>query len=293
LRPAATGAGDQPDRPIIMSRTIARAWASLIGLGTIWMKPRRRAILRARIGEALAPSVTVAIPGGTLRFYTPTARSLYDPWSLYEGEPETARWLDTIGPGEVLWDIGANVGIYALYAAKARGLRVLAFEPSASTYAILVRNIELNGAAGQVDAYCLAFDATNHLDYLHMANTEGGHSMHAFGRDQSIFGPIATVFRQSVIGFTIDGFCDLFAPPPPMHIKLDVDSIELEILKGATRTLTTHVRSVMVEVVQSRDEHEVGDTGAIGAFLTTLGFVEDTAFMAQGAKRNALFRRPG
>ena len=40
----------------------------------------------------------------------------------------------------VLWDIGADIGSYALYAAK-RGVRVLAFEPSAATLYALTRNI--------------------------------------------------------------------------------------------------------------------------------------------------------
>ena len=149
---------------------------------------------------------------------------------------------------EVLWDVGANTGIYALYAAKVRGVRVLAFEPSAATYALLVRNIELNGLSGLVDAYCLAFDAKTRLDYLHMAHTEGGHSMHAFGQKETSLGAIDAVFRQSVAGFTIDAFSELFAPPPPANILLDVDSIELAVLQGAARTLANHVRTVMVEI---------------------------------------------
>lgn len=271
-----------------MSRTVARAWASVIGASTFWMKPRRRTIMRALVSEALAPTTVVPVGSGVLRFATPTARALYDPWTLFEGEPETVRWIDAMPAGEILWDIGANTGIYALYAAKVRGVRVLAFEPSASTYALLVRNIELNGLSGLIDAYCLAFDAATRLDYLHMANTEGGHSMHAFGQAESSLGAIETVFRQSVAGFAIDAFFDLFAPPPPAHILLDVDSIELAVLQGGARTLANHVRSVMVEI---QGANRTGGGSPIADYLASLGFREDMAFMAQGAKRNVLFRR--
>ena len=33
-------------------------------------------------------------------------------------EPETLEWIDTIPKNSVLWDIGANVGLYSLYAAR-------------------------------------------------------------------------------------------------------------------------------------------------------------------------------
>jgi FkbM family methyltransferase len=139
-----------------------------------------------------------------------------------------------------------------------------------------------------VDAYCLAFAASTRLDYLHMARTEGGHSMHAFGQAEHNMGAIDVVFRQSTIGITVDRFCELYAPRPPAHIKLDVDSIELAILEGAQKTLATHVRSLMVEV---QGTNQTSGGSPIADFLGPLGFLEDRAFMAQGARRNVLFRR--
>ena len=48
--------------------------------------------------------------------------------TLLDKEPETIEWIDSFKPGETLWDIGANVGIYSIYAGL-RGLNVLSFEP--------------------------------------------------------------------------------------------------------------------------------------------------------------------
>ena len=64
-------------------------------------------------------------------------------------EPETLEWIEGIPQGSVLWDIGANVGLYTCYAAKARGCHVFAFEPSVFNLELLARNIFLNGLAGQ------------------------------------------------------------------------------------------------------------------------------------------------
>ncbi len=59
-------------------------------------------------------------------------------------EPWTVHWLErVVAPGEVLYDVGANVGTYSLVAAIShdREVRVFAFEPSFVTYAALCRNI--------------------------------------------------------------------------------------------------------------------------------------------------------
>ncbi|MFQ5776093.1 MAG: FkbM family methyltransferase [Kiloniellaceae bacterium] len=271
-----------------MSKTVASTLTALVTGASAWMKPYRRAITRALVAEGLVQEVAVKTAAGPLRFQAPTARALHDPWRLYENEPETIRWLDGLPADEVLWDIGANIGVYALYAAKARGMRVLAFEPSAATYAVLVRNVELNGLDERVDAYCLAFDETNRLDHLYMANTEAGHSMHAFGQTRTVQGEMKAVFRQAVPGFSVDAFRRTFGPPPPDHVKLDVDSIELRILKGARQTLRAHVKTVLVEIDGSTRE---SGGGGIRELLDGLGFVEDTAFAAGDATRNVLFRK--
>ena len=45
-------------------------------------------------------------------------------------EPETLEWVDSLNENSVLWDIGANVGLYSIYAAKTRKCKVFSFEPS-------------------------------------------------------------------------------------------------------------------------------------------------------------------
>ena len=270
-----------------MSRSLARFLAGATRGATSWMRPHRRRITRALVGEALVQILPVATPAGPLEFWSPTARSLHDPLDFLDSEPETLRWIDTLPSGAVLWDIGANIGMYALYAAR-RGLKVLAFEPSASSYAALVRNIELNRMDSMVDAYCLAFDETTRLAHLHMAHTEAGHSMHAFGTDQTVQGKLAVAFRQSVPGFAIDDFRRLFRPAAPAHVKLDVDSIELAILKGAAETLRNDVETLLIEL----DGSNRGAGGApIRTLLAECGFAEDVAFAALPATRNTLFRK--
>lgn len=64
--------------------------------------------------------------------------------------PDMAFMVHFLRPGETLFDIGANIGSYALLAANAAGARVVAFEPHPKTAAFLERNVAHNGLEGQI-----------------------------------------------------------------------------------------------------------------------------------------------
>ncbi|MEQ8193343.1 MAG: FkbM family methyltransferase [Rhodospirillales bacterium] len=270
-----------------MSKTVAKTLAGFARTATAWMRPYRRAITLSLVSEGLTQASRVETPHGPLVFSAPSARALHDPEAFGRDEPETVRWIEGMSAREVLWDIGANIGLYALYAAKRHTMKVLAFEPGAASYAALVRNVELNKLDSCVESYCIAFDEKTHLEHLNMMNTGAGHSMHAFGQTETVRGDIDPVFRQSVPGFSVDDFCRIFSPPPPDHIKLDVDSIEEKILHGARVTLRGSVKSVLVEI--DGETKEAGG-GAIRSILAEAGFIEDADFAAP-ARRNALFIR--
>jgi FkbM family methyltransferase len=271
-----------------MSHSIAGALAAMVRGATAVMKPKRRQVTRAMVCEELDPQIIVPTRAGDLVFACPTRRAALDPVNLLTDEPETLRWLDALPEGSVLWDIGAGVGVYALYGALVRRLQVVAFEPSAATYGVLCRNLHRNRLDDRVAAYCLALSDRTGLDRLYMADDGAGHSMHGFGEARTVAGPITQPISQAVPGFSIDRLMADFAPPPPQHVKLDVDGIEARIIAGGAATLRRHTRSILVEI-----EPAGGASAglAIRAALAGLGFSEDGAFTRPGDRRNVLFRR--
>ncbi len=267
-----------------MSRSMVRALHLIARAATAPMARGRQQITLAMLAERLAQRVPVAVPGGTaLVFECLSARALHDPLNFGKDEPETIAWIDSLPAGERFWDIGANIGLYALYAA-ARGQQVMAFEPSAASFAALCRNVEINGLGERVSPYCLAFAAETGLSELHMANTAAGHSMHSLGGAETIGGRLQASFRQAIPGYSVDGLRALFGLPAPQHIKLDVDGLEAEILAGARETLR-EVQTLLVEI-----DGSARDAGAIGirAQLTAAGLVEQPA---GPEARNVVFRR--
>ncbi len=158
------------------------------------------------------------------------------------------------------------------------------------SYATLVRNIELSSMENHVDAYCLAFNDRDEINYLYMANTTTGHSCHAFGQKENVRGPIDVPFRQATLGFSLDCFMTLFRPPVPHHVKLDVDSIEARVLKGARWTLAEHVQMVLVKIDGSDKITGIARGRDICGILAALGFLEDGSFRPI-ARRNVGFCR--
>lgn len=252
-----------------MSSTVSRLLVACAHALTWPMKPYRRANTLARVSEGLVQQLSMAVPGGHIRFESRTARSLHDANSITHGEPETVAWIDALPEASMLWDIGANIGVYSLYAAFVRNIRVAAFEPAAASHAALCRNIEINGLDEMIQPFCLALSDVSGVDYLYMANTGAGHSMHAFAQNTSAEGAIKTRFKQSVIGYSVDDFQSAFDVPPPDYVKLDVDSIEAKIIDGARNTLTRHVKSILVEADQPAERTQESE---IIKLLSSMGF---------------------
>ena len=59
-------------------------------------------------------------------------------------EPETLDFIKNLDEKSVLYDIGANVGVYSIIAAQYSGVRVFSFEPDYQNISILQQNIDLN-----------------------------------------------------------------------------------------------------------------------------------------------------
>lgn len=168
-------------------------------------------------------------------------------------EPETVRWLEeSLAPGAVLYDIGANVGAYAMIASKfcRNQVTVHAFEPSFATYSQLCRNVILNRCQGSIMPHMLCLtDATKPVVFGYGSLTAGSALHTVRNAADARADEFKAVYEQQMLGFSIDDLVSRFGFPIPNHIKLDVDGAELDVLRGAVQTLSDpRVTSLLVEV---------------------------------------------
>jgi len=184
-------------------------------------------------------------------------------------EPETIAWIEGyIRPGDVFYDVGANVGAYSLVADRQMDGtgRVYAFEPGFSTFPTLVRNVFLNNVQDRVVPLSVALADSSGLVPITYSTVEAGGAKHTFGQSS------ADQPWQRVVSFALDELRERFGLEQPNLIKIDVDGAEPLVLRGAPQTLRDPaLRSVLVEVTEGEPETEdiVGLLEAAGLSLAS------------------------
>lgn len=222
-----------------------------------------------RLVEQLHPIHTVMTESGSIRYECVSLVSLWRARTLFTKEPDTIEWIDSFGRGELLYDIGANVGMYSIYAAS-KGVKVIAFEPESQNYAQLNRNIFLNHLQNHVTALNLAVGNQCSIDYLYMSGFTVGGALNNLGSSVDYnHRPIEAKFKQGVMSISLDELIEKYNLPVPNHIKIDVDGLESEIIHGAEKTLGhAGLKSILVELNESLSE----DANVIG-IMQRNGFV--------------------
>lgn len=172
-------------------------------------------------------------------------------------EPWTTDWLrTTVGAGDVLYDIGANVGTFSLIAARHCQARVLAFEPGYSSFARLCDNIQLNGCQHMIVPVPIPLADTTGVFGFKYRSVDPGQSRHKLKADAWRFRgptPDAARYEQPVLAMTLDDVISTFHLPAPHHLKIDVDGAEDRVVAGARRTLKSPaLRSVLIEADKAK-----------------------------------------
>jgi FkbM family methyltransferase len=204
-----------------------------------------------------------------LTFAIPNALNRYRSDTFSTKEPETLEWIDGIPSDAVLWDIGANVGLYSCYCAKQRGCRVYAFEPSVFNLELLARNIYLNGLTQSVTIVPLPLSESLTRSTLNMTSMDWGGALSTFDKGYGHDGEaIRKVFEFPTIGLSMTDAVKLLNIPVPDYIKMDVDGIEHLILKGGMDVLRK-ASEVLIEINDQFDE-QANDANK---YLLEAGFV--------------------
>ncbi len=200
------------------------------------------------VGSAMEQTVTVSHQGEKLVLHVPNWLCRYRAETFSTKEPETLEWIDNLPEGCTLWDVGANVGLYTVYAARRRNCRVYAFEPSVFNLELLARNAWANGVAERVCLVPLALNDGTGASQLRMTSTDWGGALSTFGRDVGWDGkPMKPVFEFRTMGLSMEDAVQRLGLPQPDFIKMDVDGIEHMILKGGAAVLRS-VRGVLIEI---------------------------------------------
>ena len=237
--------------------------------------------------EKLNPHCELNHEGVSVKYYTPSVFTKWRVDSLFQKEPITIEWISRFRKNDVLVDVGANVGMYTVWAACTRGARVFAFEPEAENYAVLNRNIRLNNIGSQVKAYCLALSDEPGYSELYLATLQIGGSCHSYGEKLDFkHEPLNALYAQGCVGARLDDLVEKGVVPVPDHIKIDVDGFEPKVIAGAMKTLNDpKLRSLLIETNQNLADH----MEMVGT-LNELGFRHDHRQVSAAERKSGLFK---
>jgi len=153
--------------------------------------------------------------------------------------------LDTLEPGAVIVDAGANIGLLAVPMGRkleARGGSVIAFEPQRLLFYMLAGNVVLNGLS---NVFCHQLALSDNQEVL-LSPQVDYHAPQDFGMvqliDVGLSNPAAD--EEEVRAVSID-FMNLQRVD---LIKIDVETMELKVLRGAAATLERLRPLVWIEV---------------------------------------------
>ena len=206
-----------------------------------------------------------------LTFYTPNFLMRYRYKTFFYKEPETLQWIDQFKSNTVFLDVGANVGLYSIYAAKTKNTTVYAFEPSFFNLEYLARNIFINGLSEKINIIPLALNNTAGINPFHLTSTAWGGALSTFDQKFDDSGKeMHPEFVYKTTGIDLDTLSKLLQLEKADYVKIDVDGLEHIILSGAKNTLK-NAREILVEINDNfSEQREVSNN-----ILVELGFELD------------------
>lgn len=188
----------------------------------------------------------------------------------YESGDGKLFW-QLVGPGQVIFDVGAHIGWYALHvAARFPSARVFAFEPVNRSAELLRANVATNRMTN-ITVFDIGLSDCASKATMFVPD---GVPTAASAADLTGRGKVEAVdFRR-----LDDVVCELEVAPAV--IKIDVEGAELAVLRGAVETLKAHRPAVFCEMLRKWSAAHGSHPNEALAFMTDLGyscwFADDT-----------------
>jgi FkbM family methyltransferase len=193
--------------------------------------------------------------GKTVEMYLPDAgydliqRNILRQGHFFEGR--VLRQLEekkVFSPGDIVYDVGANIGNHSVYFSKIMGAgKLVAFEPQPHCYDILKKNVTLNKLCSVVKIeQCMLGDKTGMGEVAHFSPNNYG----------------ATRLKESESGTismtTLDAYAAKAKHKRINFMKIDVEGAAPTVLKGAKRILQEMRPVILVELLPQLQEIEPG-----------------------------------
>ena len=179
----------------------------------------------------------------TINISTPNITTTTRAKTFSTKEPDTLKWVDSFKPNSVFLDVGANIGVYSLYAAANQN---------------------------KINVIPNPLFSDNKVSTFTQSKPDAGEAHSSFAVDYGDDGKkLAKNSYYSTLGLNIDFLVINKLIEFPNYIKIDVDGIEELILLGAQRTLANNkCYEVLIESNKAMKKQSI----QIKKIMTKLGY---------------------
>ncbi|MFC0876307.1 FkbM family methyltransferase [Saccharicrinis sp. FJH2] len=190
----------------------------------------------------------------TIRFHGIKLNLHIDDWIqeniYFLGEYENAELKSIhnfLTEKSVFIDIGANIGLYTLYASRLVSYKgkVISFEPFPRNHAALVKNVKLNGFN---NITCEKMAVGEREDFIKLYYDENEHNL---GMVTAM--PVDQGISEDVKVTSLDDYLQVHPVVKIDLIKIDVEGFEYNCLKGMKNTLSKFKPSLLIEILKDNE----------------------------------------
>jgi FkbM family methyltransferase len=213
--------------------------------------------------QCINPSITVKVPeflsisnDPTIWFRTGHGRLFWRATETPSLDRDTNRWITTFNQNDVFYDVGANIGLYSIMAAKFLHTKVYAVEIDLMNTRMLYENIYMNNCQDKVTILPFGLDSSSHQEKLFLKTMSYGDALHNLRQPNAmVIDPSGIQINVPV--FSLDDVIEILGLPSPTRLKIDVDGVDIDVLKGSTNSLKTVSSLVIAYMPNSGTRNEI------------------------------------
>lgn len=192
----------------------------------------------------------------------------------------------------VAFDIGANVGDVSLYMLHYFShATVYGFEPCTVTYDRLLSNVKKAGYCDRFRPYRLGFFDEETEGTLQVASAHGANSLIASGDEYRAMNPhVTNIATEQIPLMRLDDFVVREGIGHIDLVKIDVEGVEQQVLKGGAKTFASRVDTVVMEISFVRQPRGDGEYIHLFQLLQEYGFAPAEIYDLAHADRAATWK---
>lgn len=213
-----------------------------------------RGVDRARY-QLSSDTHNVSVAGVTATFSVGSFAEYRRARHLSSERDQLSFLISELRDDDVFWDVGSCTGTYACTVGQVAA-QTVAFEPHPGNADTLRENVSRNGLENRITVVEAALSDETSVQTFHVIPTESGGGHHSLV-DRCLD---ETIEVNAIRADDEDKY------PSPDVVKLDVEGGEAQAIEGASETLATNTRLILVE------SHPEADASEVESLLTDLGF---------------------